>query len=210
MTTSGQGRRAEYARATREAILTAAHDLFVERGYFDTRVEDIARTARVAVPTVFAAGGGKGGLLRTLIDRAIDEAEAGDLAARLSGHEDPVAVIDAVVEGTRSEFELWSPLMRQVLAAAPQDARVRESQLAAGASLRAGLAQAAARLDHLGALRAGVGVGEATDLLWFHLGNASWFTLLDDCGWTLERAARWLRTALVSALLEPRAAAPRR
>ncbi|MFB7978493.1 TetR/AcrR family transcriptional regulator [Streptomyces vinaceus] len=64
MATQGSGRRAGYTAATRQAILAAARQLFVERGYFGTRVEDIGRAARVTVPTVYATGGGGGGKKR--------------------------------------------------------------------------------------------------------------------------------------------------
>jgi hypothetical protein len=63
-------RREEYAAATRQAIFDAAHLLFAKRGYFATKVEDIAAKARVAPATVYAVAGGKQGLLQTLIPNA--------------------------------------------------------------------------------------------------------------------------------------------
>ena len=47
-------RRAEQAAATRRAILAAARDLFVSRGYATTTVADIAERAQVSVDTVYA------------------------------------------------------------------------------------------------------------------------------------------------------------
>ncbi|MET7457076.1 TetR/AcrR family transcriptional regulator [Streptomyces sp. NPDC005574] len=201
MVTQESGRRAEYAAATRQAILLAARTLFVERGYFDTRVQDIARAARVAAPTVYAAVGGKSGLLRTLIEDGVRAAEAGGIYERIAAQTDPDALLRMLVDGTRSEFELWSPIMRQALAAAPQDAGVRETVGAAHDSLRRGLRATAARLGELGALRTGVTVDDAADVLWYFLGNASYFTLTDDCRWPLDRSADWLHRCLTAALL---------
>ena len=48
----GIKRREEYAQATRQAIVDAARRLFSERGYFSTKVDDIAALARVAPATV--------------------------------------------------------------------------------------------------------------------------------------------------------------
>ena len=59
-------RRDEYAQATRQAILDSARALFAERGYFATKVDDIAAKARVAPATVYAVTGGKYGLLTEL------------------------------------------------------------------------------------------------------------------------------------------------
>jgi AcrR family transcriptional regulator len=64
-------RRAEQATATRQAILTAARDLFVRRGYVATTVADIAHDAHVSVDTVYATIGRKPVLLRELVETAI-------------------------------------------------------------------------------------------------------------------------------------------
>ncbi|MFD8793545.1 hypothetical protein [Streptomyces vinaceus] len=82
--------------------------------------------------------------------------------------------------------------MRHVTAAAAKDAAVGESLGVAHASLRAGLAATAARLDEPGAIRPGLTVPEATDVFWYFLGNGFYFTLADDCRWPLERPASFL------------------
>ncbi|MFD6155521.1 TetR/AcrR family transcriptional regulator [Nocardia sp. NPDC060256] len=201
MDARGAGRRAEYAAATRQAILLAARELFIDQGYFATRVEDIASAARVAVPTVYAAVGGKSGLLHTLIEEGVRAAEAGGIHERIAAQTDPDALLRMLVDGTRSEFELWSPIMRQATAVAPQDAAVRKTVETAHESLRKGLRATAARLGELSALRADITVDEAADVLWYFLGNASYFTLTDDCRWPLDRCADWLYQGLTAALL---------
>jgi len=50
--TSTVSRRAEYAEATRRAIIAAARELFVERGYTATKVDQVAALARVSPATV--------------------------------------------------------------------------------------------------------------------------------------------------------------
>jgi Bacterial regulatory proteins, tetR family len=62
-------RRDDYAAATRAAIIDAARRLFAERGYFATRVEDVADLARVAPATVYAVMHGKRG--RVYADTAV-------------------------------------------------------------------------------------------------------------------------------------------
>jgi AcrR family transcriptional regulator len=42
--------------------------LFAENGFFQTKVEQIARLSRVSPATVYAQCGGKHGLLRSLMD----------------------------------------------------------------------------------------------------------------------------------------------
>jgi AcrR family transcriptional regulator len=52
-------------------VITAATQLFVERGYAGTPLTAIARQAGVARPTVFAAFGSKAALLKEALDRAL-------------------------------------------------------------------------------------------------------------------------------------------
>ena len=197
------GRRAEYAQATQEAIRAAARELFLTNGYFATRVEDIARTARVAPATVYAVGGGKNGLLRDLIESTTGSAENRELLARLAEIREPGELIKAIVGISAGKFADWSPLLRQVYAVAPQEPTVRESLDLAHAGLRNGLAVTARRLAELGALKPGLDAAGATDILWFHLSNAAYFSLTDDLSWPLERAKAWLTESLASALLTP-------
>lgn len=195
------GRRAEYAQATHQAILDAARDLFVRKGYFGTKVEEIARTARVAPATVYAVGGGKNGLLRTLIESGTKAEDVVAVVARIKSIDDPRELVRFMIRATKDTFGQWSGLMRQVAAAAPQEPTVRECQRVAHESMRGGLALAAQRLADLGALRDDVDVTRATDLLWLHLCNAAYFIRTDDLGWSLAESETWLTQALPHALL---------
>jgi AcrR family transcriptional regulator len=201
--TGRTGRRAEYAQLTRQAILDAARDLFVEKGYFATKVEEIARAARVAPATVYAVGGGKHGLLRTLIESGTTAEDISRILARIESIAEPRELIRFIVHATRAKFEQWSDLMRQVVAAAPQEPSVREILQIAHDSMRGGLALTARRLAAMDALREGVDVVRATDVLWLYLCNAAYFVRTDDLGWSLDESETWLNDALSSALLGP-------
>jgi AcrR family transcriptional regulator len=198
------GRRAEYAQATRRAILDAARELFVEKGYFGTTVEEIARAARVAPATVYAVGGGKNGLLRTLVEFGTGAEDIPEILARIKSFTEPRELISFIVRATRMKFEEWSGLMRQVAAAAPQEPKVLEIQLIAHQSLRGGLALTADRLAAMGALRADIDASRATDLLWIHLCNAAYFVRTDDLGWSLAESESWLDETLPTVLLAHR------
>lgn len=66
--TRGERRRAR----TRRAILDAAEAAFSERGYRETRMEDVAEAADVAVGSIYGHFGNKDGLYLALVDRALD------------------------------------------------------------------------------------------------------------------------------------------
>ncbi|MFD9701170.1 TetR/AcrR family transcriptional regulator [Lentzea sp. NPDC059081] len=197
------GRRSEYAQLTRQAIVDAARDLFVHKGYFGTKVEEIARRARVAPATVYAVGGGKHGLLRTLVESGTTAEDVAAILATIESITDPRELIGFLVHATRVKFEQWSDLMRQVVAAAPQEPSVHEILRIAHDSMRGGLALTARRLADMGALRDGVDVARATDLLWLHLCNAAYFIRTDDLGWSLDASEAWLNDTLPGVLLKP-------
>lgn len=194
-------RRAEYAEATRLAIVSAARELFAQRGFTATKVDDIAALARVSPATVYAVAGGKQGLLHTLVNAWTEAPEVEDAYNEISACEDAGSVIATVASLTRRMRGDWGDVMRMVLATAPLDETAADSLQVATGRYRAGLSAAATRLAVLDALKPGIGVEEATDVLWFYFGYAGFFTLTDDNGWSPERSEGWLREMAGFALL---------
>ncbi len=195
------GRRAEYAELTRLAVITAARELFLERGFAATTVQAIAQRARVAVATVHAVGGGKHGLLRTVIETATTDTNVQTTYDEISAATDGGVLLDHLCSQTRTRFERWNGLMRVVAAAAPDVPAAAEAQQLAHHSLLGALIRAGARLDELGALRADLDAPTATDQMWFFLTNSAYITLIEDNGWSLDRAETWLSQTLRSVLL---------
>lgn len=88
-------RRAAQAQQTSAEIARAARELFLANGWAATTVRDVARTAGVSVPTVYAAYGNKTGLTKALADAA-------DLSA-------DVSLLLADLEAAPSRVGNWPP-----------------------------------------------------------------------------------------------------
>lgn len=88
------------SRATRrEVILTVAAELFAQRGYADTGIDDIGEAAGITGPGVYRHFGGKEALLEAVIGRAIDMLLSGDsVRARATGGDPHTSFEEAVVE----------------------------------------------------------------------------------------------------------------
>ena len=102
-------RRAEQAIATRRAVLDAARELFIEHGYAVTTVADIARRARVAVDTVYAAVGRKPALLREVLETAIS---GSDQAVPAEQRDYVARVRDA--KGAREKIETYVAALAEI------------------------------------------------------------------------------------------------
>ena len=185
-------RRQEYAQATRQAIVDTARRLFAERGYFATRVEDIATEARVAPATVYAVTGGKQGLLIELITTWTSDPIVAATISHIRASRDPTGVVREVAAASRQMREQFADIMRVMLTTAPHDAAVAAQMEKATSVYRAAFVPVAEQLDKLRALRRGIDVAQAVDVLWFYFGYGSYFTLHDENGWSYERAEGWL------------------
>lgn len=62
-------RRAEYAEATRQALIEAGRELFSERGYADTPTEEIVKRARVTRGALYHHFSGKSELFEAVVEQ---------------------------------------------------------------------------------------------------------------------------------------------
>jgi AcrR family transcriptional regulator len=146
----GMSRREEYAEATRQAIVGAARRLFSERGYFATKVDDIATLARVAPATVYAVSGGKQALLRTLTENATTDPAVEATIGSIEKLDDPSAILRLVAATVRTMRKQFSDVVRVLLLnTAPHDKAVCESLAIATTRYRNAFVPIARRLMDL-------------------------------------------------------------
>lgn len=200
-------RRRESAARTRRAILDAATRLFAERGYGAVTMATIAKEADVALDTVYAAVGPKPTLFRLLIERAI------------SGEDQPVMAMErGYVRAIQTEpdaerkLAIYAAAIRRIQARlaplflALQSAASAEPALAAlwteiGERRAGNMRLLAAELAETGALREGISVEEAADVIWAMNAAEFYVLLVQQRGWEPERYERWLADAWQRLLL---------
>src|SRR3954465_3406310 len=103
----------ERAEATREALLTAARQLFTERGYEQVGTEEIVRAAGVTRGALYHHYGDKASLLEAVYNRI--EAESTERVARIvlgSDLHSPLEAMKAGIEAFLEECE--KPELRQI------------------------------------------------------------------------------------------------
>lgn len=200
-------RRQEQARQNRWAMLQAARQLFLERGFAATTMPAVAETAGLSVQTVYKAFGTKARLAKAVFDVA------------MAGDDEPVPMLQrASLRRVRDETDAHAKLRRygEFLAqvaprhvpvqlvirdAAASDPEARAVWAELQAERLKGMTLFAKDLHDGGHLRPGVSANEARDVLWA-CNSAELFQLLViERGWSPKRYGRWVAHALISALL---------
>src|SRR5581483_10302955 len=103
-------RRLAQARATRAQVVTAARQLFIERGYPGTTIEAISEAASVPLPTVYRLFGSKRGILAAVLDVAF----GGD-DEPIAFHERPAVWAALTEPDPRRLIELFAHICRELL-----------------------------------------------------------------------------------------------
>jgi AcrR family transcriptional regulator len=198
-------RRREQAVATRRAVLLAARDLFVRRGYVDTTVSEVARRAQVSVDTVYASVGRKPQLLLAVHDLELGGGQ--DVPAE---QRDYVLAIRAA-EGARAKLEVYAaalgrllprtvPLAEALRVAAVTDADCRAVWQGLSERRAANMRRFASDLRETGELREELSDDDVADLVW-STNSPEFYLLVTSRGRTPEQYAAvvadlWTRTLL--------------
>lgn len=207
-------RRQATARQTREAILDAAHELFVNNGYVATTIEQIAERAGVSKPTVFASVGSKRVVLKELRDRAVAGDDVGIPVRERPWYREALEAPDQ-----RQSLRLharnmvmmhkrYADLHDVVRAGAGADPELRELWDTSERERRSGAGFIVDALLKNGPLKTGLDRATAIDVLWALTSAESYQRLVGTRGWRPDRYESWLAQTFIDQLLPPMASRP--
>jgi AcrR family transcriptional regulator len=190
--------RRTQSEGTRQAIVDAARELMIERGYRATTVAAIAGRAGVHVDTVYQLVGRKPVLLRELIEQALSgtegavPAEERDYVKAIQAEPDPARKLVVYARAVRAIQGRMAPLLlalRDASATEPEAKQVwREISDRRAANMR----KLVQDLQAAGGLRAGLSVDEAADVIWATNSSELYVLLTVERGWAPDRYERWL------------------
>jgi AcrR family transcriptional regulator len=202
-------RRAERARQTRQHVLGAAIDCFVESGYPATTMAGIAERAGVAVQTLYASFKTK----RAILAQAIDVAIAGDDEAVPVNDRpwmQPVwqattgpATVRAYAGAVRLIQDRTAHLFRALDVAAASEPELHELWSTARERRRMGATGVVRTAAERTPLAAGIDLDRAIDIVWTLNGHDVYLTLVDGCGWSPFAYEAWLGDSLSTMLFAP-------
>ncbi|WP_409331575.1 TetR/AcrR family transcriptional regulator [Trujillonella humicola] len=199
--------RADQAAQTRRRVREAAGRLFLQEGYAATTLQQIADEAGVAVQTVYFHFGNK----RTLLKEVADVASVGDdepvalldrpWVQELRGAPDGPETVAVWLRVSREIFGRVAPVLRIVRDAAGSDPDMAAQWEVNQQQRHTAHRMLAETLDAKGALRAGLAVEEAADVLFALISLEVYVLLTVDRGWEPERWERWATSAVCDAVL---------
>jgi AcrR family transcriptional regulator len=196
-------RRQAMAERTRRDILQTARQLFARQGYAATSVTDIARSAGVAVQTIYARLGSKRGMLMALIDLIDEEADVSGLAAGIRAAATPAQALAAEIRLTRAFQQRCGDIIGALFAAAAVEPDLAAAVAEGQRRHREGARLAAARIAELGGLRGDLAPERAAALIAIATTHEAWRELRDAYQLSWDDAEALLRDMLSQAVLMP-------
>lgn len=200
-------RRREQAAATRRKILETALRLFERDGYASTSIAAIAREAGVSVKTVYLGFDNKRGLVRAAWHLALrgereDTPVGGQTWFRdVVDEPDPVRRLRLNARNSRVVKERAAGLMETLRGAAASDPEIDELWQRIQTEFHANQRSVVELLDASGALRDGLDVERATDIMWTLNHPTVYQLLVGARGWTPARYEQWLGDSFCMQLL---------
>jgi AcrR family transcriptional regulator len=196
------GLRQQQAKLTRNRILDAASRLFVDRGYSNVTVEDIAREAGVAQQTVYAVFGTKLAVAQAIIWSSFETEGILPLMEHARESGDLEVHIRTGARMARLLNERFATIVR-FMRESGDPALLAEYHKIEGLRFEQISAQLSPVLKRTKRLRPGLSHDGVVGSIWAMLGTDLYNQLVTGRGWPPSRYEKWLTDALVSMVLQP-------
>lgn len=186
------------SRETKRRIMAAAREAIIERGYRGATVAQMADIADVNPDTIYALVGRKPLILRELIEQAIsgtDEpvvAEERDYVRAIGAEPDPRAKLAIYAKATCSIQGRLAPLFLALRDAARTEPEADQVWHEISNRRAANMRKLATDIRDTGALRRGLTIVEAADVLWATNSSELYVLMTVERRWEVDRYERWL------------------
>jgi AcrR family transcriptional regulator len=175
--------------------------LFASRGFESVTIEEIAGKAGKPLPTVYALFKSKRGILMEVMEQALFGQEYTALVQQTKGMTHPAERLRGVARIARNVYDSERSemsLLRGAVLVGPEFAELeREREQRRFERQEPNIERLAAGK----ALRAGISVATARDILWALTGREPYQLLVVERKWSSDRYEKWLGDLLIGALL---------
>lgn len=199
-------------RRTRAAVVDAARDLFLERGYAATTIEAISEASDTPQATVYRLFASKLGILKAVLDVSIGgDDDAVSVADRpqvqsMLADADPRSQLAGFAAMLRALMDRAATVHRILADAARSDEDAAALLAEIARQRQEGQQRIARSLARSKALRPGLREADAADVIHALASPEVYGLLVLDRGWSSERYETWVRDTLTEQLLASGAA----
>ena len=191
--------RQRQALATKQLIVEAACELFLEQGYLTTTIEAIGARAGVAVSTVYAVFRNKRGILQAIRERWHQESGQRDIYRQAMEQQDPKRRLELAAHATRRQWESGSAMMAIYKAAAAADPDAAAELSTAMQGRRSFITQFIGEMSEQ--LRSDLSPARAVTIFYTLTQPTNYQDLVVDEGWSADEYESWLAETLQQQLL---------
>jgi AcrR family transcriptional regulator len=194
-------------RLARAAVLDAAGNLFLERGYGATTIGEISSASGVPQATVYRLFSSKQGILKALLDRSVaGDDEPVSVAERpqvqsMLGAPQPEDLLARLAAISVDINRRTAPIYRILVSAATSDSEAATILDELTRQRQEGQGRVATALTKAKALRPGLRAQDAADIIHAIASPELYRLLVVDRSWSPDRYRRWLADTLVGQLL---------
>ena len=199
--------RRQAAETTRQSILQAAVHMFLLKGYAATTMPAIAKSAGIAMDTVYATVGKKPALFRLLVETAISGTNAAvppeerDYIRAIRAEPDAARKLQIYASALSKIQSRLAPLFRVLQGAAALDPELNALWQEISQRRAKNMRLFAQDIAATGRLRRDTSVDKAADIIWSMNSPEFYLLLVQERNWPPEAFEQWLSDAWIRLLL---------
>jgi AcrR family transcriptional regulator len=194
--------RTQQSQETRTRILASAKQLFESKGFDEVTIDEIAISAQVSSPSIYAIFKSKRGILFTIMDEALAVEQRTELVEQVYQEISPQRKLKIAAQIARQLYDAEKKqlsLLRGVSIVNPQLKKLENEMEKRRYKRQQESIEALGKAD---VFKEGVSIIKARDILWALTGRDVYRMLVVERKWSSDEYESWLSEILIWNLLK--------
>ncbi|MBS0351679.1 MAG: TetR/AcrR family transcriptional regulator [Proteobacteria bacterium] len=194
--------RTQQSQDTKIHIMDAAKQLFELKGFDQVTINEIAATAQVSAPSIYAIFKSKRGILFTIMDEALSNEKRNELIELVYQEKSPGRKLEIAAEIARQLYDAEKKqlsMLRGVSIINPQLKKLETEMEKRRYKRQQETVETIAKDD---VFKKGISITQARDILWTLTGRDIYRMLVIERKWSSDEYQAWLSEILIMNLLK--------
>ena len=190
------------AQQTKERIISSARNLFESKGFEEVTIDEIAASADVSSPTIYALFQSKLGILRALMDTALSHEHYEKLVGKAVIEKSPPQRFAMAATISRQLYDAERDQLGNLKSSPIIDSELKKLENEREKRRYERQEKSFKETVRLGGLAKGLDVQKGRDILWALTGRDLYRMLVIERGWTSGVYECWLANVLEKILMK--------